>query len=78
MVPEPENVRPVESPVRVIVVPVTDPVSPSMVVIAEPPLAACQLGKAAAPLLVKICPEVPTPTTFCRAPVLVVPPQMTE
>jgi hypothetical protein len=29
----------------------------------EPPPPACQVGRAPAPLLVKTCPEVPTPDT---------------
>ena len=39
--------------------------------------AACQVGNAEAPLLVRTWPDVPTPDTLCNAPVVVVPPQIT-
>ena len=38
----------------------------------------CHVGNAPAPFDVRSCPDVPTPETFCNAPVDVVPPVITE
>ncbi len=46
-------------------------------VLAPPPEAFSQVGKAPAPAEVKTCPLVPTPDTCCKAPVPVVPPAKT-